>query len=127
MAVAVTNETLVLNTVNPITQDAATADTANLAEVYTFTPTVFGNRYMILMNNPTAGEGTVTYSITAGAHWAGVAALTGSVANEVQSAIVLETGKYLSAAGTIIVTFTPATGKKLLTDHAFTAVGVQLP
>jgi hypothetical protein len=127
MAVAVTNETLVLNTVNPITQDAATSSVVNATEAFTFTPTVFGNRYMILMNNPTAAQGSVTYSITAGAHWAGVAALTGSVANVVQSAIVLETGKYLSAAGTIIVTFTPATGKRLLTDHAFTAVGVQLP
>jgi len=127
MAIAVTNETLVLNTVNPITQTAATSSVINTAEVFTFTPAVFGNRYLILFDNVTAGEGTVTYSIAAGAPWAGDAVLTGSVANAVQSGIVLETAKYQSATGTFSITVTPATGKRLLTDHAFTATGIQMP
>lgn len=127
MATAIVNETLVLNVVNPITQTAATADTADLAEVFTFTPATFDNRYLIMIYNVSAVNGTVTYSIAAGDAWAAVAALTGSVAQGIQSAIVLEGGKYLSEDGTIVVTITPAGGKKLKTDHTLTAVGVKMP
>lgn len=125
MAVSVTNEQLVLNTVNPITFDAATADTADLAEVFTFTPTVYDNNYIIVMDNASAINGTVTFSVAAGAAWAGSAALTGSVAQGIKSALVLEGGKYISSSGTIVITFTPASGKKLKTDHTFKAVGIQ--
>lgn len=127
MAVAVTNETLVLNVVNPITQSAATADVADLAEAFTFTPSVRDNKYMAVIYNVSAANGVVTYSIAAGDAWAASAALTGSVAAGVQSAIVLEGGKYSSEDGTIVITITPASGKKLLTDHTLTATGIQMP
>ena len=127
MATAVTNETLVLNTVNPISTTAATADTADLAEVFTFTPSVFGNKYIIEINNVSASNGTVTYSLAAGAAWAGSAALTGSVAQGIRSQLVVETGKYLSSSGTLSLTITPASGKKLKTDHTLTVCGIHAP
>lgn len=127
MAVAITNETMVLNVINPITQSAATADVADLAEAFTFTPSVRDNKYMVVIDNVSGANGTVTYSIAAGDAWAAGDALTGSVVQGVQSAIVLEGGKYLSEDGTIVITITPASGKKLLTDHTLTAVGIQMP
>lgn len=127
MAVAVTNEQIVLNVINPITQSAATSSVIDAVEVFTFTPAERDNRYLILINNVTAGEGTITWSIAAGDAWAAGDALTGSVAQTIQSAIVLEGGKYLSEDGTIVITFTPASGKRLLTDHAMTATGIKMP
>ena len=127
MAVAVTNETLVLNIENPITQSAATETSVDVVEVFTFTPAVKDNDYLLVIYNVSGTDGTVTYSIAAGDAWAADAALTGSVTQGVQSGIVLEGGKYLSEDGTIVVTITPAAGKILLTDHALTAVGVQMP
>ncbi len=126
MAQTITNEVLVLNTLNPITVTAAAADTADLAEVFTFTPTAFPNKYMIEIDNVSDANGTVTFSIAAGTSWAAGDALTGSVAQGVKSAIVLESGKYFGATG-FVVTITPASGKKLLTDHTLTVTGVQLP
>lgn len=127
MAVAVTNETMVLNTVNALTFDAATSSVVDTAEAFTITLAGFGNRMLILMDNVATDQGTVTYSIAAGGHVQAVSALTGSVAQGVMSGIVLETGKYLSASGTIVITFTPASGKRLLTDHAFQLCAVDMP
>lgn len=126
MAVAVTNSTMVANTITTITDNAATADTIDLAEVFTFTPTKAGYKYLIEIDNgPT--NGTITYSIAAGGFWAAGAALTGSVAQATKRGIVLEGAKYKAAAGTIAITFTPASGKKLLTDHALKVRAIQLP
>lgn len=127
MAVAVTNETMVLNTINPITQSAATETSIDVVEVFTFTPSVMDNRYLLVIYNVSGANGTVTWSIAAGDAWAAGDALTGSVVQGVQSAIVLEGGKYLSEDGTLVVTITPASGKILLTDHALTVTGIQMP
>jgi hypothetical protein len=127
MAVAVTNSTILLyDTEYTVTANAATADVADLVEVFTITPTAADHDVLIKIDvGPT--NGAVAYSVAAGALWAGSAALTGSVAQDTSECIVLTGGKYRSATGTYVITFTPASGKKLLTDHAMSAEVIEMP
>lgn len=127
MAVAVTNTTILLyNTITTITPNPATSSTVDQAEVFTITPSKPDGRVLLMIDNgPT--HGTITYSIAAGGFWAAGSPLTGSVAQATDRGVVLESAKYLSAAGTIVITFTPASGKRLLTDHAMAMKVVQLP
>ena len=127
MAVAVQNATMVLNTITTVTRNAATSSTIDQTEVFTITPTKSDEKVLIYIENVAADQGTVTYSIAAGGYWAAGAALTGSVAQGVGRAIVLEGAKYKAQAGTIAITFTPATGKRLLTDHALRVSVIQMP
>lgn len=117
MAVAVTNTKIAtLNDKIELTKNLATADTADLAEVFTITPTVADGKMLIGIEvGPT--NGTVTWSIAPGAFWASIAAKTGSTAQTKVEIIEIETAKYKSAAGTIAITFTPASGKKLKTEN----------
>lgn len=127
MAVSATNSTMVENTITTITANAATSSVIDATEVFTITQTKSDQRVVITINNVATNQGTITYSIAAGAYWAGSAALTGSVAQGVSRGIVLEGAKYKSATGTVVITFTPASGKRLLTDHALTVQVIQLP
>lgn len=127
MAVTCTNSTMVENTITTITSNAATSSVVDATEVFTITPTKSDQRVMIRINNVATNQGTITYSIAAGAFWAGSAALTGSVAQGLSRGIVLEGAKYKSATGTVVITFTPASGKRLLTDHTMTVDIIQLP
>ena len=122
MAVTVTNTTMLLyDKEYTVTSNAATATVANTAEVFTVTPTKAGNQVLILLTNADS-NGAYTYSIPVGSLWAGdtKTAFTGSVAEGTTEAIMLESGKHLSATGKYVITLTPATGKILLTDHAAT-------
>lgn len=127
MAVTVTNSTITnFNTITTLTDNAATVDVIDATEVFTITPTKGDGKVVIEIDNgPT--NGTVTYSIAAGGFWAAGSALTGSVAQATKRGIVLETAKYKSQDGKIAITFTPASGKKLLTDHALKVRVIQLP
>jgi hypothetical protein len=118
MAVSITNTRIAaLNTSQALTFNAATADTAGATEVFTYTPT--GKDHKVLIGIQVANSnGPVSYSIAGGAGVFGTAAKTGSVAQGTTGVIQIETGRYMSASGTIAITFTPASGKKLLTDHA---------
>jgi hypothetical protein len=107
------------------TPTAATADTADLAEIFEITLDKDGKSY-IEINNVSAINGTVTYSVAAGEFWMGIAALTGSVAQGVSKIIQLESAKYLKKDGKFYLTITPASGKKLKTDHALTLKAVKL-
>ena len=127
MAVTATINTLAVNTLGVITASAATSSVANATEVFTITPTVRDQDVLLTINNVAADQGTVTYSIAAGGLWAAGAVSTGSVAQGVSSGIILEGAKYKSSTGTYVITFTPATGKRLLTDHAMTMQVIQLP
>lgn len=118
MAVNITN-TLIekLNTDQALTFNAATADTIDATEVFTYTPT--GKDHKVLIGIQVANSnGPVSFSIAGGAGVFGTAAKTGSVAQGATEVIQIETGRFMSAAGTIAITFTPASGKKLLSDHA---------
>jgi hypothetical protein len=125
MAVAVTNSTMVENTITTITDNPATSSTIDQTEVFTFTPTKAHHKYVIeIENGPT--HGTITYSIAAGDFWAAGSALTGSVAQATKRGIVLDFAKYKLQGGTIVITFTPASGKRLATDHALVVRAIQM-
>jgi hypothetical protein len=119
MAVAVTNTLLAaLNADQTLTQNAATADVADTAEVFTITPTGKPSKTLIAFVNG-AGHGAYTYSIAKGVGvFQAPAAKTGSIAAGATEVIQLDMGAYTTATGTILVTLTPANGKKLLSEHA---------
>jgi len=125
MAVAITNTLIAaLNTDQAVTFNAATADTANLAEVFTYTPTGKDSKIVLGFENTT---GILSYSIAKGAGvFQAAAAKTGTVAATSSDVIQIETGKYLSAAGTVLITLTPAAGTKLLTNHAASMFALEL-
>lgn len=126
MAVAVTNSSPTENTITTLTDNPATSSVIDATEVFTITPTKSDQRVLIeIENGPT--NGTITYSIAAGGFYAASAALTGSVAQDLCRGLVLEGSKYKSATGTIVITFTPASGKRLLTDHALVVRVIQMP
>jgi len=102
-----------------VTANAATSTVIDTAEAFTVTPTKAGHKVSILLTNA-AGHGAYTWSLPVGALWASdtATALTGSVAADATQVIQLASGKHLSAAGTYVITLTPASGKRLLTDHA---------
>lgn len=120
MSVAVTNTNITdYDTETTVTANAATSSVIDTAEAFTVTPTKSGNHVAILMTNA-AGHGAYTWSLPVGALWASdtATALTGSIAAGATEVIQLASGKHLSAAGTYVITLTPASGKRLLTDHA---------
>lgn len=119
MAVAVTNTLLTaLNADQTLTQNAATSSVIDAVEVFTITPTGKPNKTLIAFVNG-AGHGAITYSIAVGTKvFKAAAAKTGSIAAGATEVIQLDMGRYTSATGTLVVTLTPASGKRLATDHA---------
>lgn len=118
MAVAITNSTITaFNTQITKTFNAATSSVVDATEVFTFTPTKADYKNAVEIYNGT-GHGSITYSIAAGNLSNGIAAKTGTVAAGATVVIELEGSKYTKTAGTILITLTPASGKRLLTDHA---------
>lgn len=119
MAVSVTNTDVVtVNTEYAVTKNAATSTVIDATEVFTITPTKGVEKVLIFIEVTAGDQGAVAYSVAAGEFWAATSALTGSVAQGTTDVITLETAKYMAQAGTIAITFTPASGKRLLTDHA---------
>ena len=119
MAVSITNTKLTaLNADQTLTQNAATSSVIDATEVFTITPTGKPNKTLIGFVNG-AGHGAYTYSIAAGAGvFKAPAAKTGSIAAGATEVIEIDLGRYQSASATVVVTLTPASGKRLLTDHA---------
>jgi hypothetical protein len=129
MAVAVTKTPIVsFNTLTTVTKNAATADTDALAEAFTITPTKKFGKCVLTIGTIPGGtpDGNITVSIPAGVQWQGEAFSATFTKGIAERDIQLETAKYLSAAGTIVVTLTPASTDKLLTDHAAYVVFRQL-
>lgn len=124
MATAITNIQTVLNTGTLSTATAATATVADATEVFTFTPTK--SKYVIQINNVSASDGSVTYSIAKGTHWAATVPLTGTILQGTSQVIELDTARVKGALGVISLTLTPASGKILLTDHELTIQAIQL-
>jgi hypothetical protein len=118
MAVTITNTKLVsMNTGLAMTANAATSTVIDTAEVFTATPTRPDYKLVYIIYNG-SGHGAITYSIAVGDFWAGTSAVTGSVAAGASVAIELEGGRVKQDDGTVAITLTPASGKRLLTDHA---------
>lgn len=123
---AITNISMTLNTGVVCTPTAATADTIDLAEVFDFTESKAG-KYLIIINNVSAVNGTVSFSLAAGDQWGATTALTGTIAQGVSKALEVDSAKYkVGSTGKMSLTITPASGKKLKTDHALTVAGIQL-
>lgn len=123
MAVAVTNTTCIFNTAVAVTKNAATSTTIDEAEVFTITPTKVVTtgadwKNVIIIDNVATDQGSITYSIANGELWAAIGAGTGTVAQGTSAVIEIEGGRFDKANGTVLLTLTPASGKRLLTDHA---------
>lgn len=126
MAVTITNSRITaLNADQTLTPNAATSSVVDATEVFTYTPTGKDNKIAIVFGNGT-GHGAYTYSITGGVGAFGIAAVTGSIAATALEIVQIETGRFMSAAGTVIITITPASGKRLLTDHVAVVYAVEL-
>ena len=123
MATAITNIQSVLNVGTLSTPTTATADVANLAEEFTLTPT--GSKFIVQVDNVSGSNGSVTFSLAAGTMWAKTVALTGTILQGTSQVLEVDTAKYLDG-GDMALTITPASGKKLLTDHALTIQAIQL-
>ena len=91
MATAITNIQTVLNTGTVSTPTAATANTIDLAEVFTLTPTK--SKYVIQIDNVSGANGSVTFSLAAGTQWAASAALTGTIAQGTSQVLEVDTAK----------------------------------
>ena len=122
---AITMLNLTRNGQKEFTTTAATADTADLAEVFDITPTADDKMY-IQINNVSGTNGSVTWSLAAGDFPMAVGALTGTIPQGKSYLIQVETGRYKKNTGKLALTITPASGKKLKTDHTLTVQSVQL-
>lgn len=128
MAVTVSNtEITEFNTEVEVTENAATSAVIDETEVFTVSPGAKDPKVVIQLANG-IGHGAVAWSVAAGDYWAApLTALTGSIAAGTIEAIVLEGAKYKNQDGTIAITLTPASGKRLATDHAAWIASVELP
>lgn len=116
---AITNNKITaLNVAQVVTLMAADADTANLAQKFIYTPTGKDNRIAFVVEVADS-HGTVAYEIAAGKGVFGTAKKSESCAQNTRKVIQIETGRYMQTGGTVEITATPASGKKLKTDHAF--------
>jgi hypothetical protein len=118
MAVAVVNSTILnFSTVALTTSNLATADTDALAEVFTITPSVATTKLVVIIGGTgSAADGNITYSFAAGSFWA-AKVKTGTVTKNTEVIIEIESGEDLLYAGTILLTLTPISTDKLLTNH----------
>lgn len=124
MAITVINNKISAFNVNKvITATPATSTVINTAEVFTVTPTSADYKTNVVLTNG-AGHGAVAVSIPAGDQYGAGEALTFSIADGKRVVIELEAGKYMNG-GAYAITVTPATGKRLLTDHAFKAENIE--
>jgi hypothetical protein len=123
---AVTNVKMALNTVKEYATTAATVDTADGKEVFDVTPSKSDGKVLILIANTSALNGSLTASVAAGGFWAAGSALEVTVEQGKTKMLELESAKYLGTNGKYAVTLTPATGKKLKTDHTASVGCVEL-
>ena len=124
MGLLVVNKTLTFNTLATSAATAATSTTADEAQLFDIVPTTKAG--IIKIVNASGANGTVTFSLAVGTHGGKAsAALTGSVAQGVTSYLQVDSGKYANDDGEFALTITPASGKKLLTDHALTVEYIQ--
>ena len=122
---AITNTALERDKGVEFTLNAATEDTVSKAEVFDYTPTGKPNKvcfgFQVANSN-----GTVKIKFAKSPGVFGVADLTIDAVENKTTCIQVEHGRYVQADGTFTITATPATGKKLLTDHALKIFAIEL-
>jgi len=125
--IAITPATvLAFNTNYAAAAASATSSVADTAEVFEVLFTGKPSKVCLIFSNANS-HGTYTYSVAAGVFGLSGAAVTGSVAqNKPNDVIQIETGRVLDADGKMIITLTPASGKRLATDHAATIRAIGL-
>jgi len=108
-----------LETMTELALDAATEDTIDTAQKFVITPDAYKQfeRCAIVVKEAN-GAGNLSFSLAAGDYyWASGKALTGSVTSSKTMVMVVESAKYKNSDGKMELTLTPASGKKLKTDH----------
>ena len=103
---------------------AATSSVVNTAEDFEVTFGTADSR-VILVATVANTHGSVTLTAPAGAFWFGKATSI-AIAQNATRVLVLEGAKGKLATDKIVITATPATGKRLATDHAFTLAAINL-
>jgi hypothetical protein len=117
MPAIVNSKIAALNAATVLTKVAATSTVVDATEAFVYTPTGKDSKvFFEIENGPT--HGTVAYSFSNGDGVFASGAVTGTVAQATTSIVQIETGIFTKTNGTIEVVFTPATGKRLATDHA---------
>jgi len=118
--------TLVDDEDNVLVNEGATDNVSILGiEEFVITPTKRNEQTVIdIMYTTDTG---VTFSLAPGAFWASGVALTGAVTVAKHNLLFVETGKYLQADGTMILTLIPVVNKALLTDHVAEVGFFELP
>lgn len=118
MSVTVTESIITaLNTLTTVTSNAATSTTIDEAEVFTYAPTQAPKSVTVIIGNGT-GHGALTAAFSAGDMWGAKALGSLSVGAGEEKMIKIDSFKAMQNDGTIDLTLTPASGKRLLTDHA---------
>jgi hypothetical protein len=125
-ATAITNTTIAkYNTGAEFKLNAATMDTAGKAEEFAFTPTGKPNKVVFgFQVANTHGSVSIKFSKSPGVF--GANNLTIECPQNKTTVVQIEHGRFVQADGTIAITATPATGKKLKTDHALNIFAVEL-
>lgn len=104
----------------------STSTEINISETFEFALTGKPSKVAFIFSNANS-HGTYTYSIAAGVLGVSGKAKTGSILQNKPNAVVqIETGRYINANGKIEITLTPASGKKLYTDHGATVRVINL-
>ncbi|MCK9218284.1 MAG: hypothetical protein M0P77_10280 [Firmicutes bacterium] len=101
-----------INTATKLNVKAAAIDTANGTETFEFAPK--GVRVLLGIENGSTDK--LTYELSAGDMWAGKG-LTGDFSTVETKVLRLDTANFKDDEGNITLKLTPASGKKLLTDH----------
>ena len=127
MAVTCTNMTLERDVVDTIEPDAATSSVIDEVEVFTITPSKAVDK-MVIEVKVANTHGTVVCSLGAGGqYWASKAKAFNAVQNKTSIFHISDVARFLTTASKILLTLTPASGKRLLTDHAATVAVIELP
>lgn len=102
-------------------------------ETLTFVPTRPGKKLVVIINNIAADAGALAVTVAAGNYWYAKALAAVSIAAEVSKAFCFTPARYQTStglkatSGKIVITITPAAGKKVWTDHDATYQHFQLP
>lgn len=124
--IAITNNKITaLNAFQTVTIMAADADTANLAQDFIYTPTGKDNKIAVFVSVADT-HGAVATKLVGGVGAFGIADKSDSVAQNTTEFAQIETGRFRQADGTIKLTLTPASGKKLASEHAAKVYWIEL-
>lgn len=119
------NKVIAKDTVTAVTASPATEDVAGTAQIFNITPTK-PNERMTITCSVANSHGSVTLTVAAGGFVnAPASALSLVIPQNTTKTFQLEPTKYLSSAGVYAITATPASGKQLTTNHAFTMTAIE--